>query len=267
MSRQVGRIGSLVALVAGLGVAVHGVTIPDDHGNTPATATPMPGGSNIVSGVIDYDTDVDVFSFPFRPMRSYAVRVSTGTVWDLKLEVRPPAYAPVVIATNTVWTNAPVSTVWTNPGAAARWYLAVSGMFQFTTGSYQIAVWEANPAEDSDNDGIADAWETQYFGNLNTANQTSSWLGGGTLDLHAYLAGVNPTNGVAIRSWTRSGANLIAGWPVAPYSTYDLYGATNLFGSWEWLGRQTLGGEGGWLSWTNASGDARLRFFQFRFIY
>jgi hypothetical protein len=46
---------------------------------------------------------------------------------------------------------------------------------------------------DSDGDGIADAYEFLYFGNLTTANATSDFDHDGTSDLQEYRDGTNPT--------------------------------------------------------------------------
>jgi hypothetical protein len=45
---------------------------------------------------------------------------------------------------------------------------------------------------DSDGDGIADAWERTWFGNLTTANASSDYDHDGMTDHQEYLAGTNP---------------------------------------------------------------------------
>ena len=45
---------------------------------------------------------------------------------------------------------------------------------------------------DTDNDGIADWWEIQYFGNTTTANRNSDADGDGLYDRYEFLAGTNP---------------------------------------------------------------------------
>ncbi|MCC5847804.1 MAG: hypothetical protein JJU29_06885 [Verrucomicrobia bacterium] len=46
---------------------------------------------------------------------------------------------------------------------------------------------------DSDGDGIEDAWEYRYFGNLNTADEESDFTEDGFTDLEHYQAGTDPT--------------------------------------------------------------------------
>jgi hypothetical protein len=46
---------------------------------------------------------------------------------------------------------------------------------------------------DSDNDGMPDAWEMKYFGDLQKASATSDSNGNGYSDLEEYLNGTNPT--------------------------------------------------------------------------
>jgi hypothetical protein len=48
------------------------------------------------------------------------------------------------------------------------------------------------PGTDSDGDGIADAWELTWFGNLTTANASSDFDHDGMTDKQEYLAGTNP---------------------------------------------------------------------------
>ncbi|HMP90980.1 MAG TPA: S8 family serine peptidase [Kiritimatiellia bacterium] len=48
--------------------------------------------------------------------------------------------------------------------------------------------------DDTDGDGIPDAWEIFYFGSLTNVNATSDWDGDGFIDLHEYLAGTDPTD-------------------------------------------------------------------------
>lgn len=264
---RLGLLG-LVLLVAAPGF---GELLPDDHGNSAVTATVLPGGSNLVAGVFEYDTDVDVFSFPFLPARSYQIRVTTGTVWDVRLEVLPPAALSPLIETNTVWAH-PLAATWTNPAAAARWHLLVSPQFAFTTGSYTLAVWESPFPQDADGDGMADAWELDTFGT--TTNQAGGDVDGdGTLNLDEYLAGTaanNPDQAVKIDALNRSGPDDRVTWFQAPYAAYQLDTTTNLAlpgQGWQPLGTRVSGGLPGTVVWTNEAAADGQRHYRVRFVY
>ncbi len=47
---------------------------------------------------------------------------------------------------------------------------------------------------DTDDDGLDDTWEGEYFGSLTNMNDTSDWDKDGFPDKHEFLAGSNPTN-------------------------------------------------------------------------
>jgi hypothetical protein len=55
-----------------------------------------------------------------------------------------------------------------------------------------VAVDSISAGADSDGDGIPDAWEMFYAGNLTTFTATSDYDGDGATDLQEYLAGTNP---------------------------------------------------------------------------
>lgn len=244
--------------------------LPDDHGDEPNDATAMTAPSNRVTGVIDYDLDVDVFSFPFQQFRTYRILISTNTLWDAELEVMPPLRDPLLLSTNTVWTNAPLEMAWSNM-AASRWYLSISGMFQFTTGSYQLSVWEWPTNQDSDADGLSDAWETNYFGNLSSANATSVHLAAGFTDLDAYLAGVNPTSGlplVVVDLDVAPGEEIIQ-WPREAYASYEIQMASEVTGTWVNLGQQVSDANPEWGVWTNVvtPGAGTNRYYRIRLTY
>jgi hypothetical protein len=67
------------------------------------------------------------------------------------------------------------------------------------------------PGADTDGDGIADAYELRYFGNLLTVNATSDRDGDGRTDLQEYLDGTDPTDpGGALRvsAFNKAGTTL-----------------------------------------------------------
>ena len=61
-----------------------------------------------------------------------------------------------------------------------------------TNTAYVVKTDSITPGVDTDGDGIADAFELLYFGNLTTANAGSDYNGDGVSDLQAYLDGTDP---------------------------------------------------------------------------
>lgn len=90
----------------------------------------------------------------------------------------------------------------------------------------------APPSPDSDNDGIDDAWELFWFGDLVTANATSDWDGDGFIDFHEFLAGTGPKdpNAFLMVDDVKPNANgaLIVQWPGATGKVYNVLRTTNL---------------------------------------
>ncbi|HTD65020.1 MAG TPA: lamin tail domain-containing protein [Candidatus Limnocylindria bacterium] len=72
-----------------------------------------------------------------------------------------------------------------------------SGVFSLTQGSVTLAL-----LPDADRDGMEDGWETNYFGTVNTTNNTANALadpdGDGMINRDEYVAGTNPTNGLSV---------------------------------------------------------------------
>ena len=67
------------------------------------------------------------------------------------------------------------------------------GWINLGTGTiYAVKTLSISPGRDSDGDGIADAFELTYFGNLTTATATSDFDGDGVSDRDEYLEGTNP---------------------------------------------------------------------------
>ena len=245
----------LIAFTVSLG---YGELVPDDHGNSVLTATPLFGSSHSLTGTLEYDTDVDVFSFPFKPWTSYMLSVEIGTVLGVEIEVIPPSGAGSVWQANSVWEDAAVVDDAYHQGASARWYLVVRPLFQFTTGTYHLTIHE-NPGQDTDGDGFPDAWELHYFGDLDTADS----------DVHAdaFRTGRAPNDPLVVDSIQPSPDGHVVGWTAAPYGTYDIYTTTHLLHEveWELLGTHVAGPDGGVIHWIHAPSADPIRFYQIRF--
>jgi hypothetical protein len=96
---------------------------------------------------------------------------------------------PVIVITN-VQANATFRVGVTNAAAPA-------GVFSPTSGSVALTV-----LPDVDGDGMSDAWETNYFGFVDTTNSAANALldpdGDGMSNRDEYVAGTNPTNALSV---------------------------------------------------------------------
>lgn len=179
------RGGLVVALFLGLVLDVRA----DDVGNTPASAELLATGS--VTRVFERRPDLDVFQFTIFSYVTNRITVSTGTVWDVEMDVLAPSGLTITHFTNTA-VGVPTTLELLSTTLARRAYLSVKSLAEFTTGSYQIAFTRA--FNDVDGDGIPDAWELAKFGAL-----TNAWTGGdadgdGFSDDSEWLAGTNPAD-------------------------------------------------------------------------
>ena len=90
-----------------------------------------------------------------------------------------------------------------------------------------LRVETVNP--DLDGDGLPDAWETAYFGNVSAAPNGDA-DGDGSSNLHEYLAGTNPTNALSafrILSATRTNNDMRLEWTTVGGHSYVLQLLTN----------------------------------------
>ena len=89
-------------------------------------------------------------------------------------------------------------------------------------------------AVDSDGDGLVDAWELQYFGNL-SQNGSGDPDGDGQSNAAEQFAGTAPNNGtsvLAVTSVTRTGSNYSVTFNAVPGKKYAAEYATELNGQW-----------------------------------
>jgi hypothetical protein len=93
---------------------------------------------------------------------------------------------------------------------------------------------------DTDGDGLDDAWEIQYFGNL-SRNGTGDFDGDGLSDLNEFLAGTDPTNSASTLRITGASRlpNPTIQWQSVPGKQYRVQFKNSLSDS----------------AWTDISGD------------
>ena len=144
--------------------ALGSVAVADDYADGAGTAWMVTPGTGAISGRIDTDVDQDWFGFHVLPWTAYSLTVSTGSLWESAIALVAPDGVSGVMTTSSVG-KAVSQCIWTNLGPAGTWYMKVGGFAEFTTGSYSVVIAPTN-LPDTDLDGLPDAWEMRYFGNL-----------------------------------------------------------------------------------------------------
>ncbi|MES2439684.1 MAG: hypothetical protein V4584_11480 [Verrucomicrobiota bacterium] len=139
------------------------------------------------------------------------------------------------------------------------------GTRKWTSGSYQfdeatgVLTRLAAGAGDSDTDGLADAWETTYFGGL-VQSATGDFDGDGSNNLTEYRLGLIPNSGTSRFAATRAATGQLT-WPSAVGLTFLIQRSTTLAtGSWTTVG--TIPGTAGTASFTDPSPPAGKAFYK-----
>jgi len=222
----IGLLSTMTVLTAGA---------QDDHANEPALATYIPFGSTGVVGVMETDLDEDWFRFVAAPSLVYTIQVNNVSLWDNSFSVKAFADGDNVGLTNSAHIASPNRMVWTNKGGVRSYYIGVSAMFQFTTGTYSVAV--STNDYDLDGDGMADAWEMQQFGTM-TNHAGGDYDSDGYVNGDEYKAGTSPANSLSKLSITnlkQSVSGSTVSWPGVSYGVYRVEASTNLLINTNWL--------------------------------
>ena len=206
----------------------------DDHGNSPTNATWIPPGSTGTMAQFETDIDQDWFRFTAAPSLIYTIQVNNITLWDNAFSIKAFADGDKLRSTNSAFAANSSRIIWTNIGGARSYYIGVSALFEFATGTYSVVI--STNDYDSDGDGMADAWEITQFGSL-----TNGAIGDADLDgapnYDEYVAGTVPVNSnsllVVTDLWRISGNSAIS-WPAVSYGIYRVEATTNLLNSGGW---------------------------------
>jgi hypothetical protein len=113
--------------------------------------------------------------------------------------------------------------------------------------------------DDTDNDGIPDAWERQYFGQLFRANGTTDWDGDGVKDWQEHVLGTAATNRLdyfKIAGCRAVPSGVAVDFPTTAGRTYTVYYAMDMAGlSTTWFLFDQVTGTGSTMSLTNTWPD------------
>ncbi len=99
------------------------------------------------------------------------------------------------------------------------------------TSPYEKVIVVLDPELDVDNDGMANGWESQYFGSPTGAVAEADADNDGFCNLGEYLAGTGPTNDQSyftVQAVEPDPAGVAVLWPSLSNRTYSLWFSTNL---------------------------------------
>lgn len=236
----------------------------------PTAAVPVVVNGAAVNAQIAYDSEKDWFSFRALPYASYALSVTTGTVWDCAIELRTPDGVVELSESSTVYGASGGTLHWTNRVAGGMFYIRVGGFAEFTTGSYQVAV-SGGTFTDANANGLPDIWEVQEFGNLtNTAGNDND--GDGLSNKDEYQSGTHPTNpdsGLFAESLQQRSNTFSLAWQAIQYGTYRVLLATNLANGsgWRILGTNMNTDGSGAQSYVDPTGSLTQAFYRVEYAY
>jgi hypothetical protein len=119
---------------------------------------------------------------------------------------------------------------YTQPGTYAWQAVAGAGAAAVTN---QGVITITGGSDDSDGDGLPDAWELANFPSLTNANEMSDADLDGFMDLHEFIAGTSPTNNqsllvITAEATAAQGAGVVIRWASEPGKLYQLARAVDL---------------------------------------
>jgi len=119
-------------------------------------------------------------------------------------------------------------------------YSANAGWINLGNNSFSVAVDSIASGADTDGDGIPDAWELMYAGNLTTLSASGDADGDGATDLEEYLADTNPldpTDSLEILTIALSPnqSQATVAWKSKPTRQYQLQSRSDLGPSGAWV--------------------------------
>lgn len=125
--------------------------------------------------------------------------------------------------------------------------------------NFILVVTRASGAGDSDFDGLADSWETTYFGGLGE-RAAGDFDNDGTSNLTEFRLGLIPNSGTSRFGATYSSTGLIQ-WPSVTGVTFKIERSTTLVGTWTTL-ESAFPGTAGTASYTDPSPPVGKAFYK-----
>ena len=250
----------------------------DDYPNDPSVAHSLPG-STTLTGKIEVESDRDVFLFMAMPFYTYTIQVAPGGSSPLQdVELRVYDADKITLAKRNSSTSASNQAAYTYPGSgfAHPVYVDVRAFAEFSTGTYQLVL-QVTPPQDSDGDGLPDAWET-FYGLLSNNPSGDHGADGdpdgdGISNWMEYIAGTHPFDASSALKITRveslPGSRMEVTWPAHKFGRYRLLRSTGLQpGAWEEVYETIHQGETGFAQFTDTqAGQGTNRFYRVEFRY
>lgn len=238
----------IAAAMIGGRVAAH--DFGDDVSDEPAGAEHLIVNGGAITRVIEIDTDEDWFTFEIRPFVDYVVTVTKGSLFDATLERWSADGEAKVAATNTLPAATSAVLEFSGEARLTRCYVRVTGMFEFTTGTYHISV--SAQMVDTDKDGLPDAWEMLHFETLDWQAEDDPDKDGMNNEME-WLLGTDPCDpqsNFRITGIVSQDGNMLIDWQSSTGGCYIIQSNTNLLNASGW---QPLG--------TNVNSETKIRQF------
>ena len=206
----------------------------DDVSDMASGAETIIVNGGTVQRVLEIDQDEDWYTFLVQPYIDYTVSVSKGSIFDLSLDRFARDGNSLLVATNTLPDYTAATNDWLGGRLLERAYIRVTGMFEFTTGTYNIAL--SGTMQDTDSDGLPDAWEQYRFTNL-MWNATDDPDSDGVNNENEWLLDTGPDNASSrfyVNDISTSGSNMLISWQSSTGGCYMIQWKSNLLDKVNW---------------------------------
>ncbi len=255
-----------LALLLGVGLAA-AHEFGDDAGDSPAEALSITNGGVFA---IEIDTDRDWFRFEALPWSGYTVTLSTVSIADAALAAAAHQGTEAFGAGSTLPARQAVSLHAFNSGPLATWYVEVGGMFEFTTGTYVLAV-SSTLGDPEPPYSPPESWKTAWLQGTDLRADGDDPDQDGADNRAEYLAGTDPLDRDSVlriqQVHQAAGGNEV-NWSGATGGWYRLSVTTNLLepGAWMPVATNTDAQDAGRVAVDAGAGDGVPRFYRVELI-